>query len=56
VHDRRGDSVRRWRRILKGYNWGWRGESLGGLVRIAEEGRVMCEERQLSEVPLEKKL
>jgi peptidoglycan/xylan/chitin deacetylase (PgdA/CDA1 family) len=41
VHDRRGYSVEEMKRILKGLqSGGWRVESLGGLLRIAEEERV----------------
>jgi len=41
VHDRRGYSVEEMERILKGLQTGgWMVESLGGLLRIAEEERV----------------
>ncbi|KAE9372584.1 carbohydrate esterase family 4 protein [Stipitochalara longipes BDJ] len=41
VHDRRGYSVEEVERILKGLKeGGWKVESLGGLLRIAEEERV----------------
>jgi peptidoglycan/xylan/chitin deacetylase (PgdA/CDA1 family) len=41
MHDRRGYSVEQLERILKGLQGGgWRVESLGGLLRIAEEERV----------------
>ena len=41
VHDRRGYSVEEVERILKGLKeGGWRVESLGGLLKVAEEERV----------------
>lgn len=41
MHDRRGYSVEQLERILKGFQGGgWRVETLGGLLRIAEEERV----------------
>jgi peptidoglycan/xylan/chitin deacetylase (PgdA/CDA1 family) len=41
LHDRRGYSVEQLERVLKGLTeGGWRVESLGGLLRVAEEERV----------------